>query len=129
MTTNLSMTPEYRDWIGQLKTRFRSVQLKAAVAVNHELLQFYWELGAGIVSKQTEATKGQFVQQPVAQLPTKRRIAKQPVSQFQSPSPPELLSIPWGQSLAILAPTSNSADVNPQFELRNCQAQHDMGPY
>ena len=43
---------DYREWLGQLKTRFGQVQLKAAVAVNSALLQFYWELGADIVAKQ-----------------------------------------------------------------------------
>ena len=45
-------TTDYRVWIGDLKDRFRSVQLKAAVAVNTELLAFYWELGSGIVANQ-----------------------------------------------------------------------------
>jgi len=30
------------------------VQLKAAVAVNTKVLQFYWPLGADIVTKQAE---------------------------------------------------------------------------
>ena len=48
----LAAGSDYREWLGQLKTRFRQVQLKAAVAVNSALLQFYWELGADIVAKQ-----------------------------------------------------------------------------
>ena len=48
----LATGSDYREWLGQLKTRFRQVQLKAAVAVNSALLQFYWELGADIVAKQ-----------------------------------------------------------------------------
>jgi hypothetical protein len=45
MSSDLTaMQPEYRAWFGELKTRFRDVQLKAAVAVNTTLLQFYWEL-------------------------------------------------------------------------------------
>lgn len=35
---------DYRQWILDLKARFRSVQLKAAVTVNTELLAFYWNL-------------------------------------------------------------------------------------
>ena len=44
-----TLTPEYRQWLGELKTRFRQVQLRAAVAVNTVMLQFYWELGADMV--------------------------------------------------------------------------------
>lgn len=43
---------EYVHWLGELKNRFTRLQLKAAVAVNTVLLQFYWELGQDIVDKQ-----------------------------------------------------------------------------
>jgi predicted nuclease of restriction endonuclease-like (RecB) superfamily len=49
---------DYRVWVGDLKLRFRSVQLKAAVAVNTALMEFYWELGCEIVSRQSEHTWG-----------------------------------------------------------------------
>ena len=121
-------TAEYRQWLGKLKTRFRQVQLKAAVTVNTAMLQFYWELGADMVDKQTQFAWGSgFVSQLSADLtrefqdakgfsrrnlelmrqwylfwsdaPTGQQavapIAKQPVSQ--------ILSIPWGHNLAIMA--------------------------
>ncbi len=47
-------TADYRQWLGELKVRFRQVQLKAAVAVNTAMLQFYWDLGADMVVKQTQ---------------------------------------------------------------------------
>lgn len=49
---------DYRAWLGELKSRFRQVQLKAAVAVNTALLQFYWELGADIVTRQAQVDWG-----------------------------------------------------------------------
>ena len=52
MATELSTSADYQQWMGDLKTRFRHVQIKAAVAVNTQLLQFYWELGADIVARQ-----------------------------------------------------------------------------
>lgn len=48
----------YRQWLVELKGRFRLVQLKAAVAVNTALLQFYWDLGADIAARQQKATWG-----------------------------------------------------------------------
>lgn len=48
----------YRDWIGQLSTRYRTAQIKAAIAVNSEMLRFYWELGRDIVSMQSENKYG-----------------------------------------------------------------------
>ena len=65
----LPQQPEYRDWLGDLKTRYRQVQLKAAVAVNTAMLQFYWELGADIVVKQKQFAWGSgFVSQLSADL-------------------------------------------------------------
>lgn len=48
----------YKNWLIELKSRIRNVQLKAAVAVNRELLSFYWELGTDIVRKQADSTWG-----------------------------------------------------------------------
>ena len=62
-------TTYYRHWLGELKTRFRQVQLKAAVAVNSAMLQFYWELGADMVTKQKQFAWGSgFVSQLSADL-------------------------------------------------------------
>lgn len=43
----------YKDWLVELKQKVRAAQLKAAVAVNTELIMLYWELGKMIVEKQT----------------------------------------------------------------------------
>ena len=45
---------EYKIWINELKKQVRSVQIKAAIAVNSELIKFYWELGKSISEKQAE---------------------------------------------------------------------------
>ena len=55
---NLTKIPEYKEWLTGLKKRLLVVQLKAAVAVNEELLRFYWQLGADIVQKQTDTHWG-----------------------------------------------------------------------
>ena len=39
---------DYRQWIGELKTRYRATQIKAAIAVNSALIEFYWNLGKDI---------------------------------------------------------------------------------
>jgi predicted nuclease of restriction endonuclease-like (RecB) superfamily len=177
---------DYGQWIGGLKERFRSVQLKAAVTVNAELLGFYWELGAEIVAKQAETNWGtgllkqlsedlvrefpgvsgfssrnlnyirqwvlfwnssilqqpaaelrirlqngiepaqehnssdqqaakEFVQQPVGQIGKLREdelarsdelgdpIVQQPAADLRVPPIPELLAIPWGHHMVLLA--------------------------
>lgn len=41
---------EYRKWIAELKVRYRATQIKAAVAVNSAMLEFYWDLGRDIAA-------------------------------------------------------------------------------
>ena len=40
----------YRKWIAELKVRYRATQIKAAVAVNSAMLEFYWDLGRDIAA-------------------------------------------------------------------------------
>lgn len=49
----MDLSKEYKNWIIELKYKIRSTQLKAAVAINIALTQFYWELGKSINEKQT----------------------------------------------------------------------------
>jgi len=44
---------DYKNWLSELKGKIRSTQIKAALAVNSALIQFYWELGKTISEKQT----------------------------------------------------------------------------
>jgi predicted nuclease of restriction endonuclease-like (RecB) superfamily len=41
----------YTAWIADLKRRYRATQIKAAVAVNFALIEFYWNLGKDISEK------------------------------------------------------------------------------
>lgn len=111
--------PEYRAWLGELKTRFRQVQLKAAVSVNTTLLQFYWDLGADIVARQTQFAWGSgFLSQLSADLmrefPEVKGFSERNLKYIrqwhlfwreaangQQPVA-HLSAIPWGHNLAIL---------------------------
>lgn len=42
------MTSEYKNWLSELKKRYRKAQVRAMVKVNAEMLNFYWELGRDI---------------------------------------------------------------------------------
>ena len=48
------LNKDYKKWISEVKSKIRATQIKAAVAVNHVLIQFYWELGKMLSEKQTE---------------------------------------------------------------------------
>ena len=41
----------YAAWTADLKRRYRATQIKAAVAVNSALIEFYWNLGKDIAEK------------------------------------------------------------------------------
>ena len=49
---------DYSRWIGELSSRYRRSQIKAAVKVNEEMLRFYWELGRDIVEMHIEERWG-----------------------------------------------------------------------
>ena len=53
-----AITTEYKNWISELKLRIRQSQIKAAIRVNTELLQLYWQIGKDIVEKQMDSTWG-----------------------------------------------------------------------
>ncbi|MFZ3207372.1 MAG: DUF1016 N-terminal domain-containing protein [Geobacteraceae bacterium] len=45
-------SPEYRQFIEQLKARVLYARLSAARAVNRDVILLYWDIGRGIVEKQ-----------------------------------------------------------------------------
>ena len=47
-----NMNAEYKSWLIELKNKIRSVQIKAAITVNSQILEFYWELGKMISEKE-----------------------------------------------------------------------------
>ena len=116
---------DYKKWLIELKSTIKQRQIKAAVAVNSQLIQLYWELGKQIVEKQEQAQWGSgFVDQLSkdlkAEFPdmggfSKRNlellrqwvlfynayfaIAKQVVSQLQNDT---FFSLPWGHHVMII---------------------------
>jgi predicted nuclease of restriction endonuclease-like (RecB) superfamily len=144
MTINAA---DYGQWLGELKARFRQVQLKAAVAVNTAMLDFYWTLGADMVVKQTQFAWGSgFLSQLSADLMREfpevkgfsvrnlkyirqwhefwlsTAIGQQPVAQLAQAPLSSILSIPWGHNLAILAKCKQHDEA-----LYYAQATHTYG--
>lgn len=53
-TASLEAEPDgYREWLTDVKARVHVAQQRAALAVNQELLGFYWELGRDILEQQS----------------------------------------------------------------------------
>ena len=55
---DVSLDKEYIEWLNELKIRFRSAQIKAAVKVNSEQLLFNWLLGRDLVIRKAEEKWG-----------------------------------------------------------------------
>lgn len=48
----------YIEWLSDVKRRFKSSQIKAAVRVNTEMLSFYWSIGRDLVTLSAESKWG-----------------------------------------------------------------------
>lgn len=128
MNTNLTASPDYRQWLRDLKTRFRQVQLKAAVAVNTELLQFYWTLGADIVARQAEQAWGSgflpsLSKDLMQEFPEVKGFSLRNLKYIRQwyefwqraaigqQAVAQLTAIPWGHNLAIIAKCPDHAEA------------------
>lgn len=49
---------DYKNWLIELKSNIQQSQIKAALAVNSQLIQLYWDLGRQITEKQETAKWG-----------------------------------------------------------------------
>lgn len=61
------LSDNYDDFVRSLKERIRSAQVKAALAVNQELVLLYWQIGQEILQRQQEAGWGARVIDRLAQ--------------------------------------------------------------
>ena len=63
---DIHLDTDYAAWIAELKHRYRSAQVKAAVRVNAEKLLFNWQLGRDLVQKKAEERWGAGVVEQVS---------------------------------------------------------------
>lgn len=63
---DVHLDTDYTQWLVELKERYRSAQIKAAVKVNAEKLLFNWQLGRDLVQKKAEERWGSGVVEQVS---------------------------------------------------------------
>ncbi|MBR1400437.1 MAG: hypothetical protein IJ604_08465 [Prevotella sp.] len=63
---DVMLDAEYAEWIAEVKHRYRSAQVKAAVKVNGEKLLFNWQMGRDLVQKKAEERWGAGVVEQVS---------------------------------------------------------------
>jgi predicted nuclease of restriction endonuclease-like (RecB) superfamily len=54
MADLISNSKSYQDLLARLKSQIQTAQVRAAVAVNHELVLLYWGIGKEILTRQRE---------------------------------------------------------------------------
>ena len=53
--TSAITDPDYKQWVSDIEKRFKKQQLKAAIHVNSDKLEFYWSLGRDICEREFES--------------------------------------------------------------------------
>lgn len=112
--------PNYKAWLVELKQRVRQSQIKAAIKVNTQLLELYWQLGADIVEKQKSAVWGdkflaQLSQDLMIEFPQMKGFSLRNLKyirqwhQFFVSQPigqqlvAQLMKIPWGHNITLVS--------------------------
>ena len=142
------MNNEYVNWLKELKTKIRSTQAKAALAVNSALIEFYWDLGRMISEKESiwgsklieqisRDLKGEFPE--IQGLSTSNlkyckrfflyyesSIGQQPVDQF---SKYLVAQIPWGHNILIFSKAKGINEANFYIEktIENSWSRDTLG--
>lgn len=121
---NLINEQEYKKIFFELKEKIKAAQIKAAVKVNYELLNLYWNMGKEIVEKQSQYKWGDaFVRSlskdlrkefpdikgfSISNLKYVKKFYKfyekgqQPVGQIEN-----IFSIPWGHHILLITKCKN----------------------
>jgi predicted nuclease of restriction endonuclease-like (RecB) superfamily len=119
----LDLPKSYPAFLEEVKTRIRESQIKAAMAVNQELIKLHWWLGREIVLRQeTEKWGSQAIERFCKDLQSHfpglqgfsrtnifymrsfyltYEIVQRPVGQLEIP-PSFCLNIPWGHNISLL---------------------------
>jgi len=116
----------YRTWLKSVKQKIKSAQLKAAVSINTQLMELYWELGKDIVHKQNEANWGDAVLDQLAldlklSFPSMGGFSRRNLYAirqwyiFYSTEnefvPQAVAQIPWGHNRLIISKTKNTKEA------------------
>ena len=105
----------YTAWIADLKRRYRVTQIKAAVAVNSALIEFYWNLGKDISEKYPGKKRNQTnfdLTMPSDDCDLARQLVKDP-QKFEV----------FGSAFLHRAVTSLSRRGGQDWQVRDCRSR------
>ena len=58
MSELMRLDEEYRSWIRELGSRYKTSQIKASIRVNNEMLMYYWSVGKDITERHADSRWG-----------------------------------------------------------------------
>jgi len=117
---------QYNKWFETIKLKIKSAQLKAAISVNTQLMELYWDLAKDIVNKQKEANWGDSV---LEQLATDLKLSFPDIHGFSRRNlyairqwhlfyctvsefvPQPVAQIPWGHNRLIVSKVKNTKEA------------------
>lgn len=119
--TQTIVPAEYKDFLKEIKERILTCQVKAAIAVNQELISLYWEIGSKIHVKQKSAgwgakTIGNLAKDLKFSFPDMKGFSLTNIKymvQFAKEYPDTIISqqpvgqIPWGHNILLLQKLSS----------------------
>lgn len=117
---------DYQNWIVDLKKRYKQSQIKAAISVNSELIQFYWSLGRDIVKMKSESRWGNKFYETLskdlrASFPDAKGFSKTniknarqfyelfPESEIGRQVVDQLFMVPWGHIVLLIRSVGNNS--------------------
>ena len=115
--------PAYAEWLTELKARIHSAQQRAALAVNHELVLLYWQIGGDILARQAQQGWGAKVIERLAHdlrnaFPDMKGFSRANLlymRAFAEAWPDEQIvqqavgHLPWGHNLVLLSKLKDTA--------------------
>ena len=126
MNNSILTDKDYSVFIKDIKHRIKNAQIKAAVSVNQELLNLYWDMAAQIVEKQKQTSWGDGFLERLSkdlqsEFPDIKGFSKRNLELMrqwykfwseESSITQQLVSqIPWGHNLVIISKTQNHEEA------------------
>ncbi len=114
----------YADWLAELKTKIHSIQQRAILSVNRELVLLYWQIGRDILARQAKQGWGAKVIERLAQdlriaFPGMKGFSRSNLlymRAFAEAWPDEAIvqqavgQLPWGHNLLLLSKLNNNKE-------------------
>ncbi len=112
MSQLIKIDKEYTSWIEGLSTRFRTLQIKAAIQVNQDMLMFYWSMGKDIVAMNVEEAWGTGILNNLSLDLTERLLGSKAFSETNLDYMKRFF---WLYSNTPLAVANNPDEIPPQL--------------